>query len=474
MNPSDLPAYDQIMSRATLPVTLYPFQRDSVNALSALPCSALYHEPGAGKTLTVLAMAIYKMLYQGVKHTLVLMPPILITNWKKVVESTQIDGKTPTVCAYRGSPAQRKAMKVADYQFILMSYDIFKRDHDRLLRELGYKRLFVVADEANALCNVATQNYRKFREFTMEQMLCLMTGTPMASSPAQAYGLIKLVTPTAYKTLYQFNNIHVAETDFFDNPVKWRNLDLLETNLMNNADRKLLAEVVDQLPPCIVNTIEYDLHPKHYRLYKKLAEEEMLLYKDGTMLDATSVQALFHNLQQIVVNGERFSDGDAFPITPLELVQEVLDEIAPAKLVVCAHYKMTHHLLAEKFKHVGAVGIWGETSAKAKDAAIERFVTDPNCRLMHINPRAAGVGVDHLQTVCHNMLFIEIPITPLLFEQARGRLYRNGQKSPVNVRLAVANGTLQARAAKNVAEKQALLNSVQRGLTDLKAAIFGN
>ena len=56
-----------------------------------------------------------------------------------------------------------------------------------------------------------------------------------------------------------------------------------------------------------------------------------------------------------------------------------------------------------------------------------------------------------LQTVCNELLFAELPITIAAhFRQAVARVHRNGQKTGVNCRIAIANGTLQARLWENM------------------------
>lgn len=469
--------YELVKQHYDLPFELYPFQIEAVEAHAEQRHSALYLEPGLGKTVTSIVTALFKLINNPKMKILVVMPPILLPNWRKNFGyfKSKTTGKPLNTLMYRGTPAQRKAMVLTDHDVVLVGNEIFKKDYDRFLREFGHLHVHVIRDEAQSIKNVSTDNYKKFREFTMEQTLQLLTGTPLTASPLDAYAYIKLVNPYAYKTLYQFTSMHVAEVDFFKKPTKWVNMDLLERNLLTNATRKTKEDVLKDLPPCITNIIEYDLSPKHMSLYNRLATEEMLKYEDGSKFDAASVQALWHALQQLVVNYEHFSgEENATDVAPIDLVEEVLDEIAPGKLIVFSHYKMTNRLLMSKFaEKYNAIGIWGEMSAKQKEASLEKFIDDPTCRLGILQAKAAGVGLDGLQAVCSDVLYLEVPQTPADFDQSRSRVYRDGQRLPVNCRVAVANGTLQVRGAKALAEKQSLVNSVQGGLTDMKDAIFG-
>ena len=120
------------------------------------------------------------------------------------------------------------------------------------------------------------------------------------------------------------------------------------------------------------------------------------------------------------------------------------------------------------------MAVSGEVTEKGKQAAIQRFIEDPSCRCIILQPQSAGFGVDGLQHVCSDMLFLEAPTVAPTFYQAAARLDRDGQKSPVNCRIGVANRTVQARMFKRLLENDKTVNSVQGGYQDLKDAINGD
>ena len=84
-NNSFLP-YKELKSKVDLPVELYEFQQAAVNALGPLPRLGLYFDVGCGKTFTAIVISLYKMLYTGVEKAVVIMPPVLLQNWKRNIE----------------------------------------------------------------------------------------------------------------------------------------------------------------------------------------------------------------------------------------------------------------------------------------------------------------------------------------------------------------------------------------------------
>lgn len=482
MNTRDLPlppefawptdSYERVTEAFRFPFEGRWFQIQDINLLAPRPRSGLYHAPGLGKTYTSTACALYRML-NGTDLTLVIVPPILITGWNKwLAKVTHADGRPLRVLMYRGTPAQRKQMRFDGYDFVIMSLDIFKRDHVQIGVQVTGRTTHVIADEATCLKNVATSNYKTFRDFTLEKSFQLLTGTPL-NKVEDGYAYIKLISPEIYKTMHQFASIHIEEVDFFGKPKKYANLDLLQKNLLHNASRRIKEEVLDLKKPNVI-PLHYEMAPEHKALYNRIAEEQLLRFEDGQKLDMTNVSALWNALQQVVLNWDYFSQEEKNVAAGFDLIQEVLDEIGDAKLMVFANYRMSNRAIGERFKHVGAVGIWGDVPAKQKDANWKRFVEDPTCRLIHLQPSSGGLGLDGGQAVCADLLYIECPLTPLLYEQSMSRLYRDGQEKVVNVRIAVAEGTLQNRSLTQLTERQDLVMSVQGGVADLRAAIFGN
>ena len=459
--------YELVTSAYRLPFPLYTFQVDAINELADYTGQKLLLDMGTGKTICLVTIALYKMLNGRVDTCIVLMPPILLTNWSRTLSS--IPGTTHTI--YRGTPKQRAALPL-DRQFILMSYQIFCRDHEYLAKHVTGRTL-LACDESTAVKNVGTATYKTVRNWAHDSDIALLSGSPL-SSPADGYAPIKLTTPQVYMNLAQFERIHIKSRDFFNNPTEWQNLDLLNANLMLQSVRVLKTDVLKQLPPMTYVPMYYELDPEHLKIYKTLCNEQMLKFSDGSKFDATtSASALFHALQQIPMNREVFSGAGGKVSTGVELIEEILDELGEGKLVVFTSYRATNRMLSERLKPYGVTAIYGEVSAKQQDEALETFLTDPKCRVILLQLRSAGFGLDRLQTVASDVLFAEMPLVPAHFHQAIARLWRIGQTRPVTVRVAIAEKTIQVRLWDVLQEKDSLVNMCVRGYQDIRDALEG-
>ena len=455
------------LSHYTLPFKLKPFQVEVIDDLGPLDEQGHYLDMGCGKSACSTVVALFRKLYYQ-ERCLIIMPPILLKQWETWLKSIK---PSVSVVKYAGTPSERKAMSLkAD--FVLVGVQIFKKEYNRFVEEFADDKFCVIVDEATMISNIGTDNHEKIYDFCLGHNRLMLTGTPL-NNPMDAYGLLKFVAPGIYRNLAQFERIHVKERDFFGTPIAFDKLDLLADNMAVNSKRVLLADVYDQMPQVSYTPLEYDLDPKHLRLYQKLAEEELLKLPDGGKIDATQATKLVHALGQIVGNWGYFAGDPKLESEMVSLVKEKLGELGDGKLLIFAHYRMTVALLAEKLAKYGVVTVNSEVTAKQKEKNVEKFVTDPKCRVMVAQVKSAGYGLDGLQHVCNHAMYVEPCTSPRDFGQSVARLARMGQTKPVQVYMAIAAGTLQPRSFNNLLKKDEIVNQVIRNVADLRDMIFG-
>jgi len=444
-------------------------QYEAIESLIDYPRAGLYAEVGTGKTVMSTCLA----LAWNAEVNIIFMPPVLLLQWKKWLQSV---GNIGSIMIYRGTPKERAVMSFAGVKWIMMTVGILKRDFDRIKRELGPRQKTIIVDEATSVKNCESANHKAVAEISEGQNLALLTGTPL-STPHDAYGYIKLVSPMLYRSKAQFENIHVDDRDFYDKVIKWKNIDLMKANLMLNSVRLLKEQVLSGLKKPNYIPLTYELSKQHYALYKELAEEQLLELENGGKIDATSASKLYNALQQIVVNWDYFSGDPDARSTAYDLIDNVMDDVnvmdpANSKLIIASFYKITSRAILQYLSEFGAVGIYGEVSAKQQEINSERFKDDPTCRILVMQPMSGGFGSDY-QHVCSEVLFIEAPRMPLHFNQVVGRVYRDGQKNTPNIHIGIADGTIQKRLFENMLNNDELLTQIQGGFKALREAVYG-
>lgn len=467
-------------------------QIDAANALAPLVRGGYYAKVGTGKTSISTVDALYQQWAGMADCHIVLVPPILVTQWMNWL------AKIPGVksVAYRGSPKERRRISVKGAHFVVIALTIFKRDFAHLQDLFDGVNVGGILDEATAAKNIESGNYRLVRQFfdgievpgegfPNRRPLKLLTGTP-TNTPGDSYSYIKLIAPHCYRNKAVFDSVHRGDEDFHGHVKEWLRLDLLKKNMEIGTVRLEKRDVFPDLKEPIYTPIEYELEPEHAELYKQLCDEQILELENGGKIDATSVSKLWTCCQQIIMNWDYFSGDPEKRSAGFDLVDAILSELLPEgkKLIIVANYRMTMEALRRRLSAGYRVSakeiiplnpgvINGAYTLTQQEAAKDRFITDPAHRVLLLHPLSGGKGLDGLQHVCSDMLFLEEPLSPIDFEQPVGRIDRPGQTDVPHVRLAVAQRTIQVKLHKLLLRKDEISTYIQGGWRSLRAAIYG-
>jgi SWI/SNF-related matrix-associated actin-dependent regulator 1 of chromatin subfamily A len=129
--------------------------------------------------------------------------------------------------------------------------------------------------------------------------------------------------------------------------------------------------------------------------------------------------------------------------------------LASPKIVVFAHHRDVVSEIAAGFEDA-AVTLTGEDTPEARQAAVDRFQTDPACTLFVGSIRAAGLGLT--LTASAHVVFAELDWVPANMTQAEDRTHRIGQRESVLVQHLVLQDSLDSRMARMLIKKQRVLD----------------
>lgn len=145
-------------------------------------------------------------------------------------------------------------------------------------------------------------------------------------------------------------------------------------------------------------------------------------------------------------------------IAKLPIALPYLDDAVEesGKLIVFAH----HHVIIDALvAHFGArcVKLDGRDSLDTKQQAVDRFQQDPSVRVFIGQMTAAGVGIT--LTASSHVVFVEGDWTPGVIAQAESRAHRIGQRDSVLVQHLVLEGSIDAKMARILIEKQEVIDA---------------
>jgi SNF2 family DNA or RNA helicase len=451
---------ERVLKEIKLPFELREKQVEVINKYGLFSRHGLYLDMGVGKTVCSTIIGVDRLL-SGAFMVLVLAPPSIIPQWKRWLESLNL-----SVLVYAGSIAERKEIlkKGVDFDFCVMSPNIFRNDFLGIRETLKGKEIHLIIDEANIIKR-AGKTFTKVRLLQgNEGGITLLTGTPL-TSPQDAYGYIKIITPWLYSTPKQFERVHIAVKDEYGSAVEYDNLELLKENFFKQSVRVEVDEVLD-MPDIDYQFVNYQLTPKHLELYRRLIKQKVILIeKTGEILDATKKQAMWHWAQRLVFSPEHM--GYEGEVAGIDLTLAQIEDVET--IVVFATYVETNEKLCRLIK--GAEGVYGSISRQRKDQNILDFQQGKIHRMV-VNPDSGGIGTE-LQDHCNHVLFSEFPVTGNKFRQARSRVWRQGQKKKVICRMLVAEGTVQATLIRNIMRKDDVLAQVQPTKLTLRQELLG-
>jgi SNF2 family DNA or RNA helicase len=144
--------------------------------------------------------------------------------------------------------------------------------------------------------------------------------------------------------------------------------------------------------------------------------------------------------------------------TVLTLREEFEQDHNAGKTVVFAYHRDAIETLAKGLKDYLPAVIHGGTPHSKRDEEIDRFQTDPTCRVFIGQIKAAGSSIN-LQAA-NNVVFVECDWSPGENAQALSRVYRAGQSSPVFVRFMYLPGSIDEAVNRALARKTAMLSEL--------------
>jgi SNF2 family DNA or RNA helicase len=420
-----------IMGHYTWPGLHKPFdhQKTTASFLTLNPRAFCLNEQGTGKTGSVIWAADYLMKIGRIKRVLVICPlSIMDSAWRadlfKFAMHRHVD------IAY-GSREKRVRIINSDAEFVIINYDgveIVQED----IANGGFD--LIVIDEANAYKNAQTTRWKTLnRILKPDTWLWMLTGTPAAQSPVDAYGLAKLVSPknvpkfySAFKDMVMYK---VSQFRWVNRP----NAEKIVHEALQPAIRFTKEECLD-LPELIYVTREVELTPQQKKYYE-LLRKQLVVSAVGEQITAVNAAVGMSKLLQISCGAVYSDSGETLEFdikNRYKVMREVLDE-TKQKALIFVPFKNTIEILSKKLQDDGFTTaiINGDVPAHRRAEIFKNFQETPNPRILIIQPQAAAHGV----TLTAADTVIWWGPTPSLetYAQANARAHRAGQRHPVTV-----------------------------------------
>lgn len=407
----------------------FDHQKTTSAFLTLNPRAFCLNEQGTGKTGSVIWAADYLMKLGRIKRVLVICPlSIMDSAWRadlfKFAMHRHVD------IAY-GSREKRARIINSEAEFVIINYDGVEIVRDDIANG-GFD--LIVIDEANAYKNVQTTRWKTLNKILKpDTWLWMLTGTPAAQSPVDAYGLAKLVNPknvpkfmSAFKDMVMYK---VSQFRWVNKP----NADTVVHEALQPAIRFTKEECLD-LPELTYVTREVELTPQQKKYYE-LLRKQLVVSAVGEQITVVNAAVGMSKLLQVSCGAVYSDSGETLEFdikNRYKVMREVLDETSQ-KALIFVPFKNTIEILSKKLQDDGFATaiINGDVPAHKRAEIFKNFQETPSPRVLIIQPQAAAHGVT--LTAADTVIWWGPTSSLEIYAQANARAHRAGQRHPVTI-----------------------------------------
>ena len=424
--------------------------------------------------------------------SLIVCPPTLSGHWQQEIKTY---APFLSVTAYVGPPAERKAMKdsLDKTDIVITSYDVCRNDIDLISK---YNWNYVVLDEGHLIKNPKAKITMAVKRLASNHRL-ILTGTPIQNNVLELWSLFDFLMPGflgAEKVFLDRFAKPIANSRYSKASSKEQEagalaIEALHKQVLPFLLRRLKEEVLDDLPPKILQNYYCDLSDLQKKLFEDFTKKESKkITEEAGRDDKEAKQHIFQALQYmrklcnspalVMKPGHKAYDetqkflakqntsledpAHAPKLTALRdlLVdcgigvegQESSDPLyTPIKphraLVFCQMKEMLdmvqNTVLKSMLPSVSYLRLDGSVEANRRQDIVNKFNSDPSYDVLLLTTSVGGLGLN--LTGADTVIFVEHDWNPQKDLQAMDRAHRIGQKKVVNVYRLITRGTLEEK-----------------------------
>uniref|UniRef100_A0AAQ5ZLK0 BTAF1 RNA polymerase II, B-TFIID transcription factor-associated n=1 Tax=Amphiprion ocellaris TaxID=80972 RepID=A0AAQ5ZLK0_AMPOC len=512
---------------------LRKYQQDGVNWLSFLNKYKLHgilcDDMGLGKTLQsicILAGDHYLRAQEYAKTkaadcspmpSLVVCPPTLTGHWVDEV------GKFCTKeylnpLHYTGPPTERMRLQhqVKKHNLIVASYDVVRNDID-FFRNIKFN--YCILDEGHVIKNGKTKLSKAIKQLAANFRV-ILSGTPIQNNVLELWSLFDFLMPGFLGTERQFAARYGkpilasrdAKSSSREQEAGVLAMEALHRQVLPFLLRRMKEDVLQDLPPKIIQDYYCNLSPLQVQLYEDFAksrakasvedsisvasteeEEKPKLKATGHVFQALQYLRKLCNHPSLVLTsqhpeykriteqlaGQNSSLRDIQHAPKLSALKQLLLDcglgggggseggteavVAQHRVLIFCQLKsmldiVEHDLLKPKLPAVTYLRLDGSVQAGLRHSIVSRFNNDPSIDVLLLTTHVGGLGLN--LTGADTVVFVEHDWNPMRDLQAMDRAHRIGQKRVVNVYRLITRGTLEEKIMGLQKFKMSIANTI--------------
>lgn len=447
----------------------HDYQKYTIEYIMSHPVAAVILGLGMGKTVCSLT-AIEELMYDRFEISKVLIvAPLRVA---KITWSDEIEKwdhlKHLSYAIAVGTEKERLAALQSEADI----YIINRENLQWLIEKSGtpFDYDMVVLDELSSFKNWQSKRFRAFMKVRPKVPRVIgLTGSPSSN------GMMDLFAE--YRCLDMGERLGRFITQYrgaYFTPDRMNGQVVYSYKLLPGAEQQIYDKISDitvslkamdhlKMPELISVSYPVYMDEEEQKKYDQLKADLILPFKGQDNITAANAAALSGKLCQMA-NGAVYSDEREVAHIhdrKIEVLEDII-EAADGPILLCYWYKHDLERICKKLDELKV-----EYARISSDGSI-RMWNEGKFKVGLIHPASAGHGLN-LQAGGHVMVFFSMPWSLELYDQVRGRIFRQGQKSDtVVIQHIVTAGTIDERILKVLSAKErdqeALIDAVKAEL----------
>lgn len=347
-----------------------------------------------------------------------------------------------------------------DTNFDLSKHDVTYINYEKVARDTTFIKSrydYIILDEVHRLKGRTTKTSKKFQVVTkFATHVWGLTGTPQANNYGDVYNIFKHMNIVEFDCSYtEFINTyyivkHVMGNAgfYFDMIVapKKPMMSSLMYRIGKHSVVKRLSDCID-LPEKVIQKIY--IPDMITREYKKLTKNILTTLSFDRSINKLVAISKMHQAS----NGFLYDDsGEAFKLSAtnnkFETVKELLEDVLENTERVIVVYYFKHDL--EELKTLPYQWTTEPDEFPSKQLLFLQF------------GQGEGLNLQY----CNHMILYTYDYSFLKFEQIVGRIYRNGQKEKVNIKVLISKDSIEEKIWKAIEMKKSRDEFLKEALSD--------
>jgi hypothetical protein len=420
-------------------VKLRPYQEQAADFLYVHDRAMILAPVGAGKTAITLTAMRDLVEDEGIRPLVVAPLRVAASVWPVEAKKWAPDLKVRVAV---GTPAQRKAALDSDADVIVTNYDNLQ-----WLAEQDVQFDAVVFDELTRLKNPGGKRFKAMEKIVKAiEIRWGLTGSFTSNGLEDVFGQVKIIDQSLLgRTKGAFMQQHFFQYNRGTH-VEWEPMPgALQRVMQTIKPATYLLEpgqYKDTLPPLHTVEVPLQMEMDDYNTMKK---DFVLQFGDETTI-AQNAAVVTQKLQQLAA-GFIYTDDGVRWLSPhkLDALADLLAENQRAPTIIWYQYIGERVELKRQFPH----------AVDVRDAGAIDAWNAGKIEVLLAHPASAGHGLNLQHGGCR-MVWLTLPWSLELYEQAVGRLHRSGQAHDVWCYVLLTHGTIDHKIWAALRDKRSL------------------